>query len=227
MDSVAWRDVSEDDVAALAATVDVDDIKGRLLALLCKGGDGEAASHLWNEEQLAIAADLFFFQYAFAKGAAFSALKTSTCVPAAAAPQRLRRPRSRPSPPRYLSIIKDVFDADCTRNEPKESMEASFERCRAALFMHSVEQSPHSVGIFAKDDFAAILTQVMDSYFRHYRLYKFAFARKLQVTFTQKQPFDVEAPRVPRPLAQALPQAIDAEDAAAQSTAGSVADPGE
>jgi len=85
-------------------------------------------------------------------------------------------------------------------------MKTSFEGFKELLLAHAVERSPHTVGIFSVDDVARIVEYMLNSYFRHYRLYKYIFTKKLAVTLVQTSPHLVDAPSVPKPLAESVLQ---------------------
>mmetsp|Transcript_11995 Transcript_11995/g.15465 ORF Transcript_11995/g.15465 Transcript_11995/m.15465 type:complete len:87 (+) Transcript_11995:356-616(+) len=85
-------------------------------------------------------------------------------------------------------------------------MKSSFEAFKELVFKHSVERSPHATGIFDIDDVSRIVEYMLNSYFRHFSLYRYIFTRKLQVCFVQTPPHCHDVPKSIPPLSQALPQ---------------------
>jgi hypothetical protein len=85
-------------------------------------------------------------------------------------------------------------------------MKTSFQEFQGLLLTHAVERSPHTVGIFSVDDVARVVEYMLNSYFRHYSLYKYIFTKKLAVTLVQTSPHLVDVPSVPKPLAEAMIQ---------------------
>lgn len=51
-------------------------------------------------------------------------------------------------------------------------MERSFEFFKELLLRHSVQRPPFSVGLFSFQEMKAITEWMMDSYYRHYKLYQ-------------------------------------------------------
>ena len=127
--------------------------------------------------------DFYFYLFAFSRENRFSHEKTST----------------------LLSICRDVFDGDMGTNDPAKHMGTSFERLEGMLLRHAVFRPPKSIGVFDEGDVRSILNFMLHNYYRHWRLYKVCFTRRLQCTFTQVLPFGVEEPAAYRPLVELLP----------------------
>ena len=70
---------------------------------------------------------------------------------------------------------------------------------------YAVFRPPKSIGVFDEGDVRSILNFMLHNYYRHWRLYKVCFTRRLQCTFTQVLPFGVEEPAAYRPLVELLP----------------------
>jgi len=136
-----------------------------------------------SAEQTEIVQDFYFYLFAFAREQRFSDEKTST----------------------LLSISREVFDGDMGTNDPAKHMGTSFERLQDMLLRHAVFRPPKSIGVFDEADVKAILNWMLHNYYRHWRLYKVCFTKRLQATFTQTAPFGVEAPAAYRPLVELLP----------------------
>jgi len=127
--------------------------------------------------------DFYFQNWAFAKEHRFSTKKSST----------------------FLSLMKTVFDNDMSSNDLSDSIEKSFDKFRKLLLLHSVERPPQSTGIFTTDDVRAITDFITNGYYRHYRLYKYVFTKRVHVQIKQSSFNDVETVKIPRPLNSALP----------------------
>ncbi|KAH8077186.1 flagellar C1a complex subunit C1a-32 [Aureococcus anophagefferens] len=124
----------------------------------------------------------YFYLFAFSRENRFSHEKTST----------------------LLSICRDVFDGDMGTNDPAKHMGTSFERLEGMLLRHAVFRPPKSIGVFDEGDVRSILNFMLHNYYRHWRLYKVCFTRRLQCTFTQVLPFGVEEPAAYRPAYRPL-----------------------
>lgn len=46
------------------------------------------------------------------------------------------------------------------------------------LLAHSVQRPPYSIGLFSHSEFQRILTWALDSYYRHYKLYQYAYTNR-------------------------------------------------
>lgn len=90
-------------------------------------------------------------------------------------------------------------------------MHLSFARLEALLLKHAVERPPSSVGVLDSDDVAAIVDFMLDTYYRHWRLYKTCFTARLEAKFTQISPFALDELPQPPPLASGTPLDIDGE----------------
>lgn len=84
-------------------------------------------------------------------------------------------------------------------------MTRSFEYFKKLLFTHAVDRPPLFVKIFSERDVEFITEFMLNGYFRHFKLYKYIFTKKLKVTLVQRTPNQVEIPPRPRSLGEALP----------------------
>ncbi len=71
--------------------------------------------------------------------------------------------------------------------------------------MHSVQRPPYSIGLFTLAEMKAILAWILDTYYRHYKLYMYAFTDRVLMSLTQAHPLDIveAAPPLP-PLNDAM-----------------------
>eukprot|EP00617_Octactis_speculum_P022722 CAMPEP_0185760204 /NCGR_PEP_ID=MMETSP1174-20130828/19052_1 /TAXON_ID=35687 /ORGANISM="Dictyocha speculum, Strain CCMP1381" /LENGTH=96 /DNA_ID=CAMNT_0028440913 /DNA_START=19 /DNA_END=309 /DNA_ORIENTATION=+ len=84
-------------------------------------------------------------------------------------------------------------------------MTRSFELFKKLMFTHAVDRPPLFVKIFSEEDVKLITEFMLNGYFRHFKLYKYIFTKKLKVTLVQRTPNQIEIPPQPRPLGEALP----------------------
>lgn len=54
-------------------------------------------------------------------------------------------------------------------------MDRSFENFKELLLTHSVQRPPFSIGLFTFTEMKAIMAWALDTYYRHYKLYMYAF----------------------------------------------------
>ncbi|CAE7358407.1 Ccdc189 [Symbiodinium natans] len=103
-----------------------------------------------------------------------------------------------------LSIMKIVLeDAVRLRLNPDDA----FGLFQDWLLKHAVERPPRSVGIFSFDDVTSIVEYVANSFFRHYRLYMYAFTTKCDVFLRVGEPLGGATP----PLRDPAPMTLDCE----------------
>jgi len=140
----------------------------------------------FDRDRQDILLDFHFYNYAFCKKLGFGPTKIST----------------------FLSIMKDTIDKDFSQHDAVNTIKASFEQLKKTLLMHCIERPPWSVGIFQPEDLQLLSDFVLNGYYRQFRLYKYLFTRRVQVEFTQTLSNDVGCARMPRPLAEGLPQVV-------------------
>lgn len=99
----------------------------------------------------AILLDFYFYNLSFARGSGFSATKTST----------------------LFSILKQLHEE--TTNSPFATLEDIFDKFKGLLVKHAVQRPPWSVQIFSLEDVKLITDYVSNTYFRHFKLYRYVF----------------------------------------------------
>ena len=72
----------------------------------------------------------------------------------------------------YFSIMKRVHEEAC---EALMTPQKSWEYFKALLLAHSVQRPPYSVGVFTLHDAQTLTAHALDTYFRHFKLYRYAF----------------------------------------------------
>eukprot|EP00658_Telonema_sp_P-2_P042583 TRINITY_DN30599_c0_g1_i2.p1 TRINITY_DN30599_c0_g1~~TRINITY_DN30599_c0_g1_i2.p1 ORF type:complete len:218 (-),score=68.69 TRINITY_DN30599_c0_g1_i2:449-1102(-) len=80
----------------------------------------------------------------------------------------------------------------------------SMDEMQNLLLIHSVHHPPYSVGVFSPDDMKRIMDFATDTYYRHYRLYRYVYTEKQLLDLSLAKPAAQIAP-VPTPLSEAKP----------------------
>lgn len=125
--------------------------------------------------------DLYLSAYVFCRRRKFSAAKIAT----------------------LLTLCHCALDHDRSTSDPLDTFERSYERFEEMLVAHSVERPPWTTGTFTLDDVRAIVDFMLHNYYRHYRLYKALFTKKVVPNFHQEHLFSVERPTYHAPLTTA------------------------
>lgn len=94
--------------------------------------------------------EFHFHNYSFCKTQGFAPEKTST----------------------FLSIMKVMFEEVCLR---RQTMDESFNFFKGWLLKHSVQRPPFSVGVFTFEDVKALTEYVHNTFYRHYKLWMYAY----------------------------------------------------
>jgi hypothetical protein len=78
-------------------------------------------------------------------------------------------------------------------------VDRSFQLFKGLLLAHSVQRPPYSIGLFTFSEMKAILEWALDTYFRHYKLYMYAFTDRVLMSVEQAHPLDIVeiAPGIP------------------------------
>jgi hypothetical protein len=129
--------------------------------------------HYDDKRKTDILIDFHFYNYAFCKERAFDARKIST----------------------YLAIMHEVFLHDCKSASPYSNVQKSFEYFEELMLKHAIERSPKGVKIFEYNDASEIFDFTANSYYRHFRLFKFIFSEKTRMVIQQVNPNSTEIPR--------------------------------
>ena len=115
-----------------------------------------------------IVVDYYFYNYAFCKDLGLSSPKVST----------------------FMSLMKEVLLLD-TSSSSTSTLPSSYAHFESLLLKHSVERPPMSMCVFTKEDVASIVEHVTNHYFRHFKLYKYAFTDRSIVSIRQVGTFGV------------------------------------
>lgn len=138
-----------------------------------------------SPSQTEVEVEFHFYNLAFTRDCSFSIEKIST----------------------LMSIFTDVLAAD--RADGHRTMAASFQAFKEAIHAHAVERPPASTAIFTVKDVRKIVDYFTNSYYRHFRLYKYVLAKKPQLSLRQASSGGVEVPPAWPPLADALVEKIE------------------
>lgn len=78
-----------------------------------------------------------------------------------------------------ISILKRVHEACiCT---PFDNLDATMKMFQELMVKHSVERPPHSSSVFNIAQVKAITDYLLTTYIKHFKLYKFAFTKKVRL----------------------------------------------
>ncbi|CAF2532981.1 unnamed protein product [Rotaria sp. Silwood2] len=104
-----------------------------------------------NTKRTTILCDLYYYALNFARTNKFNHEQIST----------------------FISIIKRVHEM-CIQT-PFANMEETYKYFKGLVLKHSLSRPPHSLRIFTVDGTKQITDYIVDTYFRHYKMYKFIF----------------------------------------------------
>lgn len=136
-----------------------------------------------DELRAEVLTDMHYHNYSFCVSSSFPPEKTST----------------------LLSIMKILLeDSVRLRLEPEDA----FQLFQDWLLKHSVER-PRSVGIFSFDDVKSIVEYATNSFFRHYRLYMYAFMTHCDVCLRVGEPLGGAKPLILKPLPMTIESEVD------------------
>lgn len=154
--------ISEKQIDLLERNSDANGVRALLIDFF-KIGESHS-----DPRKVEIATDFHFYNYAFCKESAFDALKTST----------------------FLTLMNKLMLDDVAIICRHHTVKDSYDSFQKLLLRHSVERPPKSVGVFSEKDVSRIHDFVINSYFRHFLLYKYVFG--VQEVFKQPEPEQIE-----------------------------------
>jgi len=156
VDSVLWKGLSESQLLDLEATTEPEMCRELLRSFFDLSKEAD-------DKVRGVLEDFYFYNYAFGRDAAFNLRKLSV----------------------FMEIMHQLLLWDTQEQSGYNDSASSFERFKALLFLHSVERSPKSTGIFTRDDAHKVVDFVLDSYYRHYMVYKCIFTGKARTVLQQ------------------------------------------
>lgn len=148
----SWEDLSFSDAEQL---LEICSDTENLQAQLCSRLGGEETGK--SDKQALIELDLFTYAILFCKKHAFS-------------PEQLSA---------FFTILKSVHSM-CI-STPYDNFQDSFVYFRELLLRHSVQRPPFSTSLYSLTEVKAITDYVLSTYFKHFKLYKYAFTKRVQL----------------------------------------------
>lgn len=104
-----------------------------------------------------------------------------------------------------FSLVKDLH---MRSTQQRLTVENAFKLFKNMLLENSIQRPPFSTGLFAYTEMQAVLNWGLDTYFRHYKLYQYAFTHRVTMTVTSTTLLDaIELPPPLQPLAASITQA--------------------
>eukprot|EP00201_Polytomella_parva_P018872 CAMPEP_0175072598 /NCGR_PEP_ID=MMETSP0052_2-20121109/20011_1 /TAXON_ID=51329 ORGANISM="Polytomella parva, Strain SAG 63-3" /NCGR_SAMPLE_ID=MMETSP0052_2 /ASSEMBLY_ACC=CAM_ASM_000194 /LENGTH=283 /DNA_ID=CAMNT_0016340145 /DNA_START=65 /DNA_END=916 /DNA_ORIENTATION=+ len=101
-----------------------------------------------------------------------------------------------------FSIVKDVHLRSIRE---QLAIESSFSIFKSLILQHSVHRPPFSIGLFSYTEMRRIMDWMLDSYYKHYKLYQYAYTNRISLSTTTIHPLDtVELPFLTPPLEDAM-----------------------
>lgn len=110
-----------------------------------------------SSKQAAIELDLYTYAVLFARKQRFNPAQTSA----------------------MFTILKCVHGL-CT-STPFDNQHEAFQHFKALLLCHSVNRPPHSTCLYSVAQLRELSEYVLQSYFKHYKLYKYAFTKRVRL----------------------------------------------
>ncbi|XP_027054140.1 coiled-coil domain-containing protein 189-like [Pocillopora damicornis] len=127
----------------------------------------------WKDDlRQGILVDLYFYTVQFGKENGFTAEQMSA----------------------WFSIIKCVHEMAV--DTPYGNVEPVFEYFKELLLCHSVKRPPYSVALFSVDQVKKLTTYAVNTYFRHFKMYKYTFTPKVRLDLSLKY---IGLPETPEP----------------------------
>ena len=148
-----WNDLSYSDCERLLDVTNNNDQTQTTIRAMLKLDDVA----METDSQIQVATDLYASAVVFARKNNFSPLQLSTLI----------------------SILKRVHNA-CILT-PFDNLDSTMKMFQELMVKHSVERPPYSESVFSIAQVKAITDYILSSYFKHYKLYKFAFTKKVRL----------------------------------------------
>lgn len=164
-----WKDLSLAQAEALMQCCTAQKLSQEVVRLV----QGEAGSSSRDKLEW-IVADMYRYLVQFAKKKGFTAPQLSV----------------------LFSIQKSIHDT-CMAT-PYDNMDDTFTLFKQLLITHSVNHPPFSVHMFDVDQVKDISDYFLSTYFKHFRMYKYAFTKKQRLNIQFKYP---DVPDTPPPEA--------------------------
>uniref|UniRef100_A0A8C3XMM1 Coiled-coil domain containing 189 n=1 Tax=Chelydra serpentina TaxID=8475 RepID=A0A8C3XMM1_CHESE len=78
----------------------------------------------------------------------------------------------------FFTIVKDTHEA-CVET-PLPNVEECYRYFTELLFCHAIRRPPFSIDLFSQEQLALMSDYVVNTYFRHFKLYKYAFTPQVR-----------------------------------------------
>ncbi|KAM7452030.1 hypothetical protein ABFA07_000628 [Porites harrisoni] len=163
---LVWTDLTLDNVVNIQRSETPEEVQC-LLADIFHLSD-------WKDDlRQGILVDLYFYTlHKFAKDNEFSTEQTSA----------------------WFSVIKSVHEM--TVDTPYGNVDPVFKYFKELLLCHSVKRPPYSVALFSVDQVKKLTSYAVNTYFRHFKMYKYAFTPKVRLDLSFEY---VGLPKTPEP----------------------------
>ncbi|XP_067389109.1 cilia- and flagella-associated protein 119 isoform X1 [Emydura macquarii macquarii] len=79
----------------------------------------------------------------------------------------------------FFAIVKDTHEA-CVET-PLPNVEECYHYFTELLFCHAIRRPPFSIDLFSQEQLALMSDYVVNTYFRHFKLYKYAFTPQVRL----------------------------------------------
>lgn len=165
-----WEDLSYTDASSLLESTATKET-------ICEALDKKLAAILSegnysNNKRPAILLDLFYYAVLFARKNSFNHEQLSS-----------------------LFTILKLIHLHCI-STPYDNMEEGFQLLEDLLARHSVHRPPYSVCLFKLHQAKLVSEYILQTYFKHYKMYKFAFTKRVLLDLHVKYEGIPETPPV-------------------------------
>uniref|UniRef100_A0A8C8RGS1 Coiled-coil domain containing 189 n=1 Tax=Pelusios castaneus TaxID=367368 RepID=A0A8C8RGS1_9SAUR len=109
-----------------------------------------------SDPRAAILLDLYFYTVQFSREHSFNREQSSA----------------------FFAIVKDIHEA-CVET-PLSNVEECYRYFTELLFCHAIRRPPFSIDLFSQEQLALMSDYMVNTYFRHFKLYKYAFTPQVQ-----------------------------------------------
>ena len=160
-----WVDLSLTDVEHLLRASETTEALQQALGDILRLGDAAASS-----KQALIELDLYTYAILFARKQDFSADQVSA----------------------FFTMLKCVH-CMCI-STPFDNFQETFQYFKELLLKHSVNRPPYSTCLFSISQVKTVSDYVLASYFKHFKLYKYAFTKRVHLNLKFSYPGVPDSP---------------------------------
>ena len=164
-----WAELSFTDVESLVECQKILEFRSKMAPML-GGGEYEPSNR-----RLLIELDLFYYLIQFAKSNDFNHQQIST----------------------LFSIVRTIHKTAIST--PCNNLKETIEEFYRLLLHHSANRPPYSIGVFTTDQVKLITDYVLNTYFKHFKFYKYVYTKRVQLDITIQYPGIPETPQPPTP----------------------------